>query len=472
MIPVPVIAIFDIGKTNKKFFLIDEAYAIVLERSLQFKEIVDEDGDPCDDVNLLTKWVTETLTDVLLLKEYDIRAVNFSAYGASFVYIDEHGKPLTPLYSYLKKYPELLQNSLYEQYGGAEKISCETASPLLGSLNSGMQLYRIKKEKPVLYNQIEYALHLPQYVNYLITHQACSDITSIGSHTLLWNFQKNDYHQWVKSEGLDKKLATILSSDKAGDFAFDNKKLKVGTGLHDSSAALIPYLSVFTEPFILLSTGTWCISLNPFNETPLTIEELNKDCLCYLEYHGKPVKASRLFAGYEHEQQIKKLAKHFNKPADFYKKIKYSAAITKALKKSYQFDGQSGKKSTGSGGETILYRSDFDSRDLSTFKNYEQAYHCLILDIIQQQFISTKLVIQHSDVNRIFVDGGFSNNSVYMHLLALAFPQMEVYAASVAQATAMGAALAIHSAWNTSPVPSDMVKLKFYKSPDSENTGL
>ena len=77
------------------------------------------------------------------------------------------------------------------------------------------------------------------------------------------------------------------------------------------------------------------------------------------------------------------------------------------------------------------------------------AYHCLLLDIMQQQFASTHSVIQHTNVNRIFVDGGFSNNSIYMHLLASAFPQLEVYAASVAQATALGAALAIHPSWNT-----------------------
>ncbi len=56
-----------------------------------------------------------------------------------------------------------------------------------------------------------------------------------------------------------------------------------------------------------------------------------------------------------------------------------------------------------------------------------------------------------------------------MHLLAMAFPQLEVYAASVAQATAMGAALAIHSDWNTLPVPADMVKLKYYKVTDPLN---
>lgn len=454
---IPVIAIFDIGKTNKKFFLIDETYAIVLERSVPFDEMTDEDGDACDDVDLLTRWVIETLREVLQIKKFDVKAVNFSAYGASFVYIDEKGKAIAPLYSYLKKYPDKLKNELYNKYGGAIKISCETASPVLGSLNSGMQLYRIMKEKPALYNQMKYALHLPQYINYLITQQACSDITSIGCHTQLWDYQKNDYHQWVKGEGIDKKLAPLFAANKAGEFCFSNKDLRVGTGLHDSSASLIPYLAVFTEPFILLSTGTWCISLNPFNETPLTHEELIQDCLCYMEYQGKPVKASRLFAGYEHEQQVKKLAAHFNKPVDFYKKVKYDATIVAALQKSYNF------KETPGRDEAAIAQSNFSNRELAAFKNYNVAYHCLMLDIIRQQYDSTQLVIRGSDVNRIFVDGGFSNNSIYMHLLALAFPELEVYAASVAQATAMGAALAIHKEWNAFPVPADMVKLKYYK---------
>lgn len=454
---VPVIAIFDIGKTNKKFFLIDQEYNIVLERMVSFDEITDEDGDPCDDVNQLSLWVTETLKEVLQIKKFNIKAINFSAYGASLVYVDKEDKVIAPLYSYLRRYPEKLKNDLYNKYGGAEKITCETASPDLGSLNSGMQLYRIMKEEPALYDLIKYALHLPQYVSFLITKQACSDITSIGSHTLLWDFQKNDYHKWVKEESIIKKLAPLLSSNSTIDFLFENKKLMAGTGLHDSSAALIPYLTVFSEPFILISTGTWCISLNPFNNTPLTIEELRQDCLSYMEYKGRPVKASRLFAGYEHEQQVKKIATHFNKPVDYYKKIKYNRAIIADLEKSYKFNQKSEKN------DKLINESNFANRKLEAFKNFNEAYHCLMLDIIWQQYHSTQLVISGSEVKRIFVDGGFSNNSIYMHLLAVAFPQLEIYAASVAQASAMGAALAIHKEWNLLPVPADMVNLKFYK---------
>ena len=39
-----VVAIFDIGKTNKKVFLFNEHYQIVWEKSINLEETVDEDG--------------------------------------------------------------------------------------------------------------------------------------------------------------------------------------------------------------------------------------------------------------------------------------------------------------------------------------------------------------------------------------------------------------------------------------------
>jgi sugar (pentulose or hexulose) kinase len=85
------------------------------------------------------------------------------------------------------------------------------------------------------------------------------------------------------------------------------------------------------------------------------------------------------------------------------------------------------------------------------------------MDIMEQQIASTQLVLQGTEVKRIFVDGGFGRNQVYMHLLAAAFPHIEVFAASIPQATAMGAALAIHSHWNTRSLPGDIIELKYYK---------
>jgi L-fuculokinase len=85
-----------------------------------------------------------------------------------------------------------------------------------------------------------------------------------------------------------------------------------------------------------------------------------------------------------------------------------------------------------------------------------------MMDIMDQQVRSTNLVLHDTDVRRIFVDGGFGKNEVYMHLLADAFPELKVFAASIPQATAMGAALAIHEDWNKGLMPAEMIELKAY----------
>ena len=451
-----MILIFDIGKTNKKCLVFDEGYRIVFEKNAVLPETADEDGDPCEDLFLLKNWISETFSTVLESGQFDIRAVNCTAYGASFVHLDARGEPLTPLYNYLKPFPVALQRQFFERYGGEQKMALETASPILGNLNSGLQLYWLKYERPGIFQQIKWSLHLPQYIAYLlhreiihaggaihrvaqshpVNNDAVSEITSIGCHTLLWDFQKNDYHDWVKAEGIVGKLPPLAPIHRVTlSHPVNATKARVpapihrvtlshpvnGAGLHDSSAALIPYLASFREPFVLLSTGTWCISLNPFNDEPLTPGELENDCLCYLTFEGKPVKAARYFGGNEHEKAIQHIAAQYNVPADFYK-----------------------------------------TADLEVRTPAEAAYLDFMRQLVDKQVLSTRLAIGQSAVRRIFVDGGFSKNSIFMQLLAAAFPEMEVFAAEIAQATALGAALAIHEVWNPKPVPENLISLKKY----------
>ena len=448
-----MIAILDIGKTNKKCFVFDEDYRIVFEKTTQLPETTDEGGDTCEDVNLLRQWVERAVLDILEDERWQIRAVNVTTYGASFVYLDAAGHLLTPLYNYLKPFPENLKKQFFDTYGGEAKIARETASPVLGNLNSGLQLYALKHLKPLVFNQIKYALHLPQYISYLmhsVLHEsggdfktppdyadhAVSEITSIGCHTMLWDFQNNDYHEWVKMEGMTEKFPPLVSANVVS-YPEQRPGIHCGAGLHDSSAALIPYLACFDEPFVLISTGTWCISLNPFNQEPLTAEELEKDCLCYMTYEGKPVKAARYFGGNEHEKCIIGLARQFNKPLDYYKTVAYNEGLIAGFRNE----------------------SAIRSSDVYPFEDYETAYHFVVAKIFKDQYHSTKLVLTKT-TQRIFVDGGFSKNEIYMTLLAKAFPKLEVCAAEVAQATALGAAIAMHARWNEKPLPQNLISLK------------
>lgn len=427
MKPTPVIAIFDVGKTNKKLLLFDEDHNIVFERSARFAEINDEDGFPCENLDNLKRSVEEALTEISATGQFELKAVNFSAYGASLVYLDENGEPAAPLYNYLKPYPEKLLNKFYRSNGGKQAFCRQTASPALGSLNSGLQLYRLKHENPSLFKKIRYALHLPQYLSWLLTREVCSDLTSIGCHTALWDFTANDYHQWVYKEGLDKLLAPVQPSDKV----FQTGKYITGVGLHDSSAALIPYLKSFDEPFVLISTGTWSISLNPFNLSPLTAGELRNDCLNYMQFTGAPVKASRFFIGNIYEEGLRQLEARFGEDLANYRNLEYEPALAKIALK-----GGAGKLSVA------------------------EAYYNLIARLVKLQKKSTDHILQDRKIRQIFVDGGFSRNHIFMKMLATEYSQYPVYAATIPQSTALGAALAIHQHWSRTPLPATLVKLE------------
>lgn len=433
-----MIVLFDIGKTNKKCFIFNEDYRIVFERTTQLPETTDEDEEVCEDLERLSNWVVDTVREVLTDSRFHIRAINVTAYGASFVHLDRNGRPVTPLYNYVKEFPWELKKQFFDRYGEEGKVALETASPVLGNLNSGLQLYWLKQRKSLIFKEIKWSLHLPQYVSFLLksvlrqsggdlksppdyAEHAASEITSIGCHTMLWDFQKNDYHDWVKAEGIAEKFPPIKPSDSVLPGS-----ISIGHGLHDSSAALIPYLRYFDEPFVLISTGTWCISLNPFNDEPMTEEELRQDCLCYLSYEGRAVKAARYFGGNEHELAVKELAARFGVNEDFYRIV-----------------------------------------DLDDPSELSKSYRHFMRQLVEKQAVSTRLALGNAPVRRIFVDGGFSKNELYLTLLAAAFPEMEVFSAEIAQATALGAALAIHPSWNSKTLPPHLISLKKYAVPVS-----
>jgi len=107
-----------------------------------------------------------------------------------------------------------------------------------------------------------------------------------------------------------------------------------------------------------------------------------------------------------------------------------------------------------------LKQSVFVQRDMTRFQSATEAYHQLITDLVEIQVKSADLVINGTGIQNVFVDGGFSHNDIFMQLLARAMPGVELYAASLAQATALGAAMAIHKDWNKQPMPAGLIQMR------------
>jgi sugar (pentulose or hexulose) kinase len=214
-----------LGRTNKKSLLFDKHYQIIKEEEVNLPEVNDDDGHPGEDIAALVYWLHNTWRTIEKDKNYNVCAVNFTTYGASMVHLDENFQVVTPLYNYLKPFPKNLEDQFYNNYGEKNNIAVQTSSPPLGMLNSGLQLYWLKYQKPDFYKKIKYSLHLPQYISFLFTGKLVSDYTSIGCHTMLWDFDKNDYHDWVYNEGLNKLFAPIHLYDESFKIPFRKGKI-------------------------------------------------------------------------------------------------------------------------------------------------------------------------------------------------------------------------------------------------------
>lgn len=431
-----VTAVFDIGKTNKKFFLFDSDFQEVYREYARFEEIEDEDGHPTENLSALQKWLQNVFNRMLETKEYKIKAINFSSYGASFVHIGYNGSPIAPLYNYTKKIDQEIIDEFYEKYGPEEEFTRATGSPKSGLLNSGMQLFWLKHRKTDIFSQIKYSLHLPQYLSYVFTGIPLSEYTSIGCHTSLWDFDQKDYHQWVYEEGLDRILPPIVSTETSVNMNYNGKRIKIGVGIHDSSAALLPYVRSSKKKFILISTGTWSISLNPFVANSLSEEDVQNDCINYMRINGRPVKASRIMLGEEYEKQVQLLTNHYGVDGNYHFKVNFNYDIYQQLINKFKprfrwftFSTEKMPKST-----------------FLDFRNFDIAYHHLMIELVQLQIENIHNISGDEKIRKLYLDGGFSDNDVYIQLLSHYLRDYTLRTTDASLGSALGAAIAISDA--------------------------
>lgn len=430
-----VILIFDVGKTNKKVLLFDRNLNVVFEEESRFDEVIDDEGFPCDDGDLLESWIRSTLHSYLNHERYQVRAINFTTYGATLVYLDAAGRRLTPIYNYLKPISEKLLDGFYKSQGGVEEFSRRTASPSLGMLNSGLQIIWLKRTRPELFLKVKRVLHLPQYFAFLVHGKISSEHTSIGCHTGLWDFDKMQYHPWLKEEGI--MLPEPHPVSETFPVEVEGKQILVGIGIHDSSSSLAPFIMTVREPFVLVSTGTWSIHMNPFNHEPLTYEELREDCLCFMGVHGKPVKSSRFFLGRIHDLNVERLRLHFKKERFDYKGVHPGFTMIKECWES----GEMGQRFFRAGIPEGMVDLQVDP---DQFDSFEEAYTRLLVDLSGKVVHSVGLICSEEEsTKRLYVTGGFAKNPIFISILTLAFPDKEIFTPEVDNASALGAALVV-----------------------------
>lgn len=428
-----VIAVFDIGKTNKKMFLFNKDFKVVQTDLIRFEEVVDDDNDPCDDIESIEKWIKKEIETVQQENKFTIKAINFSTHGASLVYLDKEGERITPLYNYLKPL-EMDFGAFYEMYGGVEEFSRKTASPAYGMLNSGLQMFWLKNAKPHFWSKVENILHYPQYLSYLFSNKIRADYTSLGAHTAIWNFDKMKYHKWLESENIS------LPKPKKGKQAclsmVNGQEIAIGMGLHDSSSSIIPLLESNENSgneFVLLSTGTWIICMNPYSKESLTQEQLKNDCLCFMTPDKQQIKSSMQFLGRVHEVNAIELSTYFGVIKNHYLELTLNKALCTSIlskKEAVFFPNEIAEDFKG------------DLIQLDNLTDYEQAYYQLIYEITERVHKGiTRILDSPNNLKEVYISGGFNRNDIFVEYLQQMMPNQKIAFPKGENASALGAAM-------------------------------
>lgn len=427
-----VIAVIDIGKTNKKILLFDETFEMVSSHSTRFDEVLDDDGYPCDNIVAIENWIHEEIRLVQTQGLYKLKAINFSTHGASLIYLNKQGKRIAPLYNYLKPLEIEEYDSLFENYGGKEEFSRKTASPAYGMLNTGIQMLWLKKHKPEIWNNVDSVMHYPQYLSYLFTNTVTADFTSVGAHTATWDFDNMEYHSWIRDCQIN--LPEPTNGTDAILTEVNGETIAVGAGLHDSSSSIIPLLEKTSDKeFALLSTGTWIIAMNPFSKEKLTQGQLTNNCLCFMTPEKQQVKSSMQFLGRLHEVYLEPLAKHFNTDIDTHLELGLdSKYCSKLIKKDKQIFLNNG------------IDTDFDAKPelLKEFKSYKKAYYQLTYEISKKVAAGIDLILdKENSLEEVYISGGFNKNEMFVEFLSQLRQDVAFKISNCKSESALGAAM-------------------------------
>jgi hypothetical protein len=68
----------------------------------------------------------------------------------------------------------------------------------------------------------------------------------------LWHFQHNNYHSWVKAEGVEEKFPALKDCTEMAGVTGD---ISVGAGLHDRFCGLDPLFVIFQRAVYFIING-------------------------------------------------------------------------------------------------------------------------------------------------------------------------------------------------------------------------
>ncbi len=450
-----VIAVFDVGKTNKKLFIYDRDLNILDSTYKVFPTFI-RDGVELEPVDEVETWLRAELAK--FAAKYPIRVITVTTHGASFVCVGEDGRPAVPMVSYTHEPGGDFHDEFYRAVGERDELQRTTATlELMALVNPGKQLFFVQRRYPEAFKKVRTILFYPQYWGFQLTGEIAADFTYVGCHTYLWNHLESDWSSVTDRLGvrdlMPKRIGRPwdilgrITPEVARETGLDPETV-VTLGVHDSNSSLLPHLVKRTGSFVLNSTGTWCVAMHPVDTVSFAPEEIGKSVFFNISPLGKPVKTSILMGGHEFEVYSELLRKLNGRSAfPGFNRALYDRIIDEkrlfimpgVVAGSGQFP-QSKPRLVENGSVYSLAEVQDGTRVPEFMQDFETGYAVLNMSLALQSRVALERVGLGPGV-KLFTEGGFRNNADYNALVSSCFPSSPHALTNVREATSFGAAL-------------------------------
>jgi sugar (pentulose or hexulose) kinase len=444
-------------------------------------------------------WFTDVIKE--FAAKYPVKAVAVSTHGATFVCLGKDGRPALPCVYYTHEPGDDFYDRFYRRFGSPEALQERTGTPAFRAMiNPAKGIFFAQEQFPGAFKNVSAVLPYPQYWGFRFTGKMGTESTYMGNHTYLWDHVDNTLSSVARNLGIaplipggasgsggpaaesgggspdtqnrrggnDQNRRSGLSNswdvlgtitDEFAEKTGLSKDTIVTMGIHDSNSALLPHFAKKGESgFLLNSTGTWCVIMNPVEKYGFAPDELGKVVFFNISAFGTPVKTAIFLGGQEFETWSKLIAaRHGQKDFPGWNETLYRSILAEKTLfllpeltpgsgqfpasrarivedgTAYPFDGikNAVENSGGEGGAAGLP---------PCFADYQTSFAILRISLVMQ----TLTALERAGLKKgreVYTEGGFRRDESYNRLLASALNGNRVFLTDIAEATALGAAM-------------------------------
>lgn len=396
----PLIAVFDVGKTNAKVSLVDLDLGREIWSARRPNNQVE--GPTCRELDVagIEEWFIGAMKTAPQRER--IGVIVPIAHGAAAVLVSHAGEVLVA-----PDYEDARFDQVKDEYVALRDSYSVTFSPNLPQgLNLGRQLFYLQSRHAALFQQAAQVLLYPQYWAWRLSGVMAAEVTSLGTHTDLWRPHDQSYSSLARKQGWARLMAPQrAASERLGRVRESlaaavglDPACEVACGIHDSNASYLRFLmDREREAFTVVSSGTWTVVMA--NRGDLRRLREDRDMLANVNAFGSPVATARYMGGREYEA----IAQGGDEPTvdAAIEVLSLGALALPSFASAGPFNGRAGRIEGGEG-----------------LAGPQRA----ALATLYSALMSSLLIESLGSAGEIFVDGPLARNPLFARLLAACVP--------------------------------------------------